>query len=151
MLGSYINPQEKVVVSLTCFYFVVVAFRCVGLRPGAAVHSRGHQAPVLHELLHGGDEDRLETQVRSPLSRRPYMWPVVWRSVLGFNALFLCGEGRVRSPPPRRWGSAARQRWPGCRSAIRPTRRRVTTPSRSQTACRPTPEPSTFQGKVTSL
>lgn len=57
-----------------CSYFVVVSFRCVGLRAGAAVHSRGHQAPVLHELLHGGDEDRLETQVRSPLSRRPCMW-----------------------------------------------------------------------------
>lgn len=56
--------------------------------------------------------------------------------------------GRVRSPPLRRWGSAARQRWPGCRSAIRPTRRRVTTPSRSQTVWRPTPEPSTSPDKV---
>lgn len=57
--------------------------------------------------------------------------------------------GTVRSPPRRRWGSAARQKWPGCRSATRLTRRRVTTPWRSQTACRPTPGPLTSLDKVT--
>lgn len=56
--------------------------------------------------------------------------------------------GRVRSPPLRRWGLVAQQRWPGCRSVIRLTRRRVTTPSRSPTACRPTPEPLTSPDKV---
>jgi len=46
-------------VTLSC------CFRCVRLRAGAAVHTRGHPAAVLHELLHGGDEDRLETQVHT--------------------------------------------------------------------------------------
>ncbi len=56
--------------------------------------------------------------------------------------------GRVRLPPLRRWGSAAQQRWPGCRSVIRLTRRRVTTPSRSPTVCRLTSEPLTSPDKV---
>lgn len=51
-------------VALIVCSHVFAAFRCICLWPGAAVYSRGHQAAVLHELLHRGDEDCLETQVR---------------------------------------------------------------------------------------
>lgn len=64
---------------------------------------------------------------------------------------FLCAAGRVRSPPLRRWGSVVQPRWPGCRSATRPTRRRVTIPSRSQTASRSTPGPLTCLDKVATV